>query len=199
MKNYKLVSISFFLAALIIMLPICLAEEIKTTDGVILKDSNSAKSASPQRQANSFVNLFPGLSAVIVAIISPFVTAIAVAAAVIVGGYVVYRIGYSTWIYYQAYSYSNLIEYKHINDFPNIWSSSPPTKTQFKNECKKNMNSKSVERYIQVRDGRSVAYNPSTRMLTIGDKNGKDIITCFPKSRSDVNKEVSRGNWKRIR
>lgn len=61
------------------------------------------------------------------------------------------------------------------------------------------MNSKSVERYLQVADGRSIAYNPSTGMLTVGDTNGKDIITCFKKPKSDVANEVSKGRWKQIK
>ena len=201
MKKFKPILICFFLASLIVMLPVCFADEVRTTEGVTLaKSSDSSKDQKNGKavQSASVANAFPGLVGWLAAILSAAgIIYIAVGAAVIVGGYLVYHVGKTAWTYYNAYKYLKLIEYKHINDFPNIWKKTPSRK-DFEKKCKDNMNSKSVERYIQVKDGRSIAYNPSTLMLTVGDTNGKDIITCFPKKRADIDKEVSKGRWKKI-
>ncbi len=172
---------------LLVMLPVCFAEENTTEE----------KTVGQRQNAPAYIN-FPGLASSIAALlVSAGFAYVAIGAAVVVGGYVIYRAAEYTWTYYKAYSYSKLIEYKHINQFPNIWKRTPSRK-DFEKKCKKNMNSKSVERYIQTADGRSIAYNPSTLMLTVGSTNGKDIITCFPKKRIDVDKAVSKGRWKRI-
>ena len=176
------------------MLPVSFADEIRTTEGVTLaKNNDSSKVAS-------IAYAFPGLVSWLAAILyAAGITYIAVGAAVIAGGYLVYHIGKIAWTYYNAYKYSKLIEYKHIKDFPWIWKS-PPSKKDFEKKCKDNMNSKSVNRYIQVKEGRSVAYNPSNWMITVGDTNGKDIITCFPDKYGDyVARKVRDGVWKRIK
>lgn len=205
MQKIKLLSICFFLVTLIVMLPVCFADEIKTTEGVTLaknsdstKDQKNSKVASAQ--AASVTNAFPGLVSWLAAILSAAgITYIAIGAAVIVGGYLVYHVGKTAWTYYNAYKYSKLIEYKHIRNFPWIWKS-PPSKKNFEKKCKDNMNSKSVNRYIQVSDGRNVAYNPSNGMITIGDTNGKDIITCFPDKYGDyVARKVREGVWEKIK
>lgn len=210
MKNSKLIqtSICFFIIALIVMMPIAFAEEIRATDGVILK--NSAKnqgSASSKKgsDSGSIVYAFPGLAAWLVALISPYITAIVVGAAVIIVGYVIYRVGYSTWVYYTASTYSSVTDYslKHINDFPWIWSRSPPPK-DFKDKCLKNMNSKSATKYIQ-NDGRLISYDPSNYMISIGETDGKVVVNCFPagstKSAAEkyIAKKVKDGVWKLIK
>lgn len=206
MKNIKPISICLFLAALIVMLPICFADEIRTSEGVTLaKNTDSAKDPKNNKvasaQAASVANIFPGLAAWLVALISPFVTYIAIGAALIAAGYVIYRVGYSVWTYYNAYNYNN-VDYhaynEHKTEFQNIWGSKIPSKSDFDKKCKENMNSKSVQRYIQVSDGRSIAYNSATKMLTVGETDGKLVVTCFKKSPEDVAKEVSKGLWKKI-
>ncbi len=194
MKHNIKVSAVILISLLLIMLPVCFAQEIN--------EEQKIKNEQQPIPASYYYN-FPGLVTWIVAILfSVGVTYIAIGVAVIATGYIVYRVSYSTWIYYSAYNYKTLTKhaYDHRYDFPNIWKV-PPSKSKFKKECLNNMNSKSskIERYIQVADGRSIAYNPSTGMLTVGDINGKDIITCFPKTKSDVLKEVSKGRWKKIK
>lgn len=66
------------------------------------------------------------------------------------------------------------------------------------------MNSKSVERYVQVKGasreiGRSIAYDPKIQMATIGDVDGKTIVSCERLPRKDVTEKVDKQIWKRIK
>lgn len=191
--------ISIFLALLVISLPVTFAEQINIEEQEYSIDKDILLKPNQIQDPNSSSNVFLGLPAWLIAILTGAnIQFIAIGVAVIAGGYIVYHVAQTTWVYYKAYSYSKLVEYKHINQFPNIWKKTPSRK-QFEKKCKDNMNSKSSERYVQTVDGRNIAYNPSTKMITVGDINGKTIITCFPKDRKDVDKEVSKGRWKKIK
>jgi len=196
----KLKLLSIFLGVLIVMLPICFAEELQATDGVTASSGIDKTKTGPV-QSSSYIDFFPGLVYWLAVLIAPFVTFIAISAAVVVAGYVVYRVGYSIWIYYTAYSYTSLSShaYDHINDFPNIWKGTPPRK-DFEKKCKDNMNSKSssIQRFIQLSDGRSIAYDPITQMVTIGETDGKNIITCYKDKDISSKTKGTNPTWKRI-
>lgn len=64
MRKTNLVSVCLFLIALVVMLPVCFAEEIRTTDGVtIQKSGTSAEESKNQkasvRQSAPVANVFP--------------------------------------------------------------------------------------------------------------------------------------------
>jgi hypothetical protein len=102
--------------------------------------------------------------------------------------------------YFTAFAYkkvSNHAYSEHAYDFPNIWKGKP-TKSKFDEKCKDNMNRKSAQKYIQKSDKRLISYNPSTEMLSVGDDDGKTVITCFRKSQADVNKKVRTGEWIKV-
>jgi hypothetical protein len=126
---------------------------------------------------------------------------VAVGVAVIGGAYVVYHYSSTAYSYFTAYSYSYVSNHAwdvHKYDFPNIWGSVPPSRTTFNSKCKDNMNSKSAQKYIQKYDKRLISYNPLTKMVSIGETDGKTIITCYPKTQTDVNKKVATGEWLKV-
>lgn len=127
--------------------------------------------------------------------------AVGVGIAVIAGGYLVYHVSTSVYYYYKAYTYTRVSDHAytlHAYDFPWIWSSKPP-KSTFDSKCKSNMNSKTSEKYIQAYDKRLISYNPSNLMVSVGDTDGVTVITCFPKSRADVDKKVRTGEWIKVK
>lgn len=127
---------------------------------------------------------------------------ISVGAVFIVGGYLVYRVSTSTYSYFRSYAYTTVSDHawlEHAYDFPNIWGSGvKPSKTTFDNKCKDNMNSKTAQKFIQKYDGRLLSWNPTTKMVSVGDTDGKTVITCFPKSSADVLKKQSTGEWIKV-
>ncbi len=183
---------------LLVMLPVCFAEQNTTEE----------KSVVQRQNAPAYIN-FPGLASSIAALlVSAGIVYVAIGAAVVVGGYLIYRITEYTWTYYRLYSYSTMTEhaYKHINDFPNIWKKTPSRKN-FEKKCKENMNSKSkgIKRYVQKKGapweiGRNIAYNSKTGMITVGETNGKTIITCFrDKDGSYVKSKVYEKIWESLK
>jgi hypothetical protein len=139
-------------------------------------------------------------SFIVSALASVGITYVAVGVAVIAGGYLVYHVSSSAYSYFTAYKYYYVSDhaYIHAAEFPNIWGSSIPSKTTFNNKCRDNMNSKSNLKYIQKYDKRLISYNPTTRMVTVGDTDGKTVITCFPKPKADVDKKVATGEWIKV-
>jgi hypothetical protein len=123
-----------------------------------------------------------------------------VGAAVIAGGYLVYHASSSVYSYFTAYTYTTVSShaYTHALEFPTIWGGRKPSTTEFNNECKKTMNSKSLPKYVQKYDGRLISYNPSTGMVAVGETDGKTVITCFPKPQADVTKKISTGEWTKV-
>jgi phosphatidylserine decarboxylase len=122
---------------------------------------------------------------------------IVVGAVVVAGGYVVYHVSTYVYSYFTAYRYTTVSSHAYLDhayDFPNIWSSKPP-KATFDQKCKDNMNSKSALKYIQKYDGRLLSYNTATGMVSVGETDGKTVITCFPKPYADVLKKVRTGEW----
>jgi hypothetical protein len=210
-KNSLVYIVATLLCALVITIPIVYAQQLRidSTDvgvgdasgnGLSNTNTNNGKNTNDNSPVTKGAYLFPGLTSAIASLLAGAgITYLLIGVAVIVGGYVVYRIGYSAWMYYHAYSYTQLSShgYDHINDFPNIWKK-PQSKKDFENKCKDNMNSKSVERYVQS-DGRSIAYNPSTQMVTVGEVDGKTVVTCYKDK--DISSKT-RGNnpiWKRVK
>ncbi len=197
-QNIKIFAV-VLISLLLIMLPVCFAQEIN--------EEQKIKNEQQPIPASYYYN-FPGLVSWLVAILyGAGFTYIAIGAAVLAGGYVVYRVSEYAWTYYTAYNYKTLTEhaYDHQYDFPNIWKI-PPSKSKFKKECLNNMNSKSskIERYIQIGGptkeiGRSIAYDPKIEMATIGDVDGKTIVSCERRPRKDITKKVDKQKiWKRI-
>ncbi len=205
MKNTKPIFVCVFLIALIVMLPVCFADELRATEGATLTKNNDSSKDQKNSNVASATDAFPGLVAWLVALISPFVSYIAIGAAVIVVGYFIYRIGYSTWVYYKAYSYSTWKDHhaykEHIvdsYDFANIWGSKKPSQKTFEDKCKATINSKSVQRYVQKSNGANIVFDSATRMLVIGLADGKTIDTCYKTDQSYVNRKVNNGLWKKI-
>ncbi len=211
MKNTKPIFVCVFLIALIVMLPVCFADEIRATEGVTLtkktgstKDQKNSEDASAQ-SASAGYN-FPGLPMWLILLIVPYVTYIAIGATVIAAGYVVYRVGYSIWTYYNAYSYSKWYNHhsytKHIvnkYEFENIWGKTKPTRNQFEDKCKKTINSKSssILKFIQRSNGRFIAYDTLTKMIVVGETDGKTIVTCYKDTTGELERNTggSSPNW----
>lgn len=177
--------LAFVLALLVMRLPVLAAE------------AQRAEAAAVKPGPGQAAAVLPGWLTLILA--AAGIKVIVVGGVVIVGGWLVYRAASAAWTWYAAYSYNTFPDhaYKHINEFPRIWPK-PPSKQKFKEKCLQNMNSKNVERYIQIADQRSVAFSPGLEMVTIGETDGKTIVNCMPHSKADVAKKVAKGLWKKI-
>lgn len=46
--------------------------------------------------------------------------------------------------------------------------------------------------------GRLIVRDPKTLMTTVGDIDGKDIITCFPTNKDYVNRKIRDNIWKKM-
>jgi len=112
----------------------------------------------------------------------------------------VYHVSSSVYSYFTAYKYTTVSShaYLHALEFPNIWGGRKPSTTEFNNKCRDNMNSKSSWKFIQKYDKRLISYNPTTGMVSVGETDGKTVITCFPKPKADVLKKQSTGEWIKV-
>lgn len=135
----------------------------------------------------------PGLSTTVATAISGAgFTTVAVGAVVVAGGYVVYHYGTTLWKYYYATRYTTVDSHAymlHGTEFGAL------TKTQFDDKCKQNQNSMSNVKYWQYSDNRLISYNPTSKMLTVGEKDGKLVVTCFKANLDYVLRQVSTGKW----
>src|SRR3989338_8064467 len=167
--------VSFFLISVIVASQVSFAKE---TNDYQSPNRKEIPQAAPG-------NLFPGLVGWVAAILtSAGITYIAIGAAVIVGGYIIYRVAQSTWTYYKAYSYSKWYDHhayqKHIQDvyeFENIWGNKKPSRKQFEKRCKETINNKSsrIWKFIQKGNKRLIAYDSLTNMVVVGETDGKTI------------------------
>lgn len=211
MNNDKTLLICLFLVSLIVMLPVVFAQEIKATDGVTFqKNTDSSKLKNGRivsAQTTVAVDAFVGLVGWLASLLSAAgITFIVVGAAVIIGGYVIYRAGKTAWTYYTAYSYSKWYDHhsykKHIinsYEFENIWSKKKPTEKQFEDKCKDSINGKSsnILKFIQKSNGRFISYDTVTKMIVVGETDGKTIVTCYKDTTGELKRNTngSSPNW----
>jgi hypothetical protein len=144
---------------------------------------------------------FPGLPATIeAAVTGAGCTSIGIGVAVIAGTYLVYHMAKTTWIYYHANTYDKMSNhaYLHINDFPNIWKTTP-TQSQFAQKCKDTMNSGNTGKYYQLSDNRLISYNPTMEMAVVGETDGKTIVTCYRMKLNDVLNKLATSAWKTVK
>jgi phosphatidylserine decarboxylase len=83
--------------------------------------------------------------------------------------------------------------YEHLNDFPGL------TRNQFKDKCKNLMNNKNAPHYLDTTNGRTVAYDAAMKMLSVGEVDGRTVITCFFKKQADMNNDINHGRYKMLR
>lgn len=196
-QNIRIFAV-ILISLLVISLPICFAQEINEEQKI--KNEQQPIPAS-------YYYTFPGLAAWLVEILfGAGFTYVAIGVAVIAGGYVVYRVSEYAWTYYTVYKYSKWYDHHayrdHIineYDFENIWGKKKPTQSKFENECKKTINSKSsnILKFVQKSNGRFIAYDTLTKMVVVGETNGKTIVTCYKDTRGELQKNTkgSNPNW----
>lgn len=143
--------------------------------------------------AFAIVNYFPGLAApVAAALTGAGVTTVGIGIAVVAGGYVVYHYAAQGWKYYFTNRYNSIDSHAYIlhgTEFGTL------TKFQFDDKCIKSQNSNSNIKYWQYSDNRLISYNSATKMLTVGDPNGKLVITCFYANIDYVMRQIATGKW----
>ena len=196
MKNKLLIAV--FLCFLIIMLPVSFANEINYEE-----DANNLRKESVVSQTESTNFYLPVALAALLVTLGISAKTIIVGAAISTGGYIIYHVTEKLWIWYAAYQYTTLTKhaYDNINDFPNIWKKTP-SKKDFEKKCRDVMNSKSskVDKYIQKSDGRKIAYDSKLEMVTVGETDGKTIVTCFrDKGRRYVDRRIKNKEWSKIK
>lgn len=125
---------------------------------------------------------------------------LAVGAACVFAGYVVYHISSTAYEYFAAFGYYRWHDHhaytEHKYEFPYLFSPSPPSQSQFEKVCKDNINDKSswrVHRLINPTTRHFYVWNPGNQMLTIGDKDGKSILTCYKCDSRCFNKFLQNG------
>jgi len=197
------------MAALIVMLPVAFAQGVQMTDGVGTKSPTKAASTdgtarptASAQAATSAAGAFIGLPAFLVSLLSTAgIAYILVGAAVVLFGWVIFHAASTAWVWYTAYRYSQMSEhaYKHINHFPNIWKTGPPSRKQLEQKCKETINSKSMERYIDTANGRFIGYNRLNQMYVVGETDGKTIVSCERIKPEDLQKKLDKLQIKRIR
>lgn len=148
------------------------------------------------------IEAFPGLtSAVAYAIYGSGVSSVAVGAGVVAAGYIVYRLGTTAWKYWTANRYTTVTDHStlHMKDFSNIWGTAGPSRAQWDQKCKDTMNKASNMKFYQISDGRMISYDQSIEMMTVGETDGKTIITCTRYKLSNVNSKLAQGAWKLLK
>lgn len=138
------------------------------------------------------VNLFPGLiSTVASAIYAAGVRSVAVGGVVYAGGYIVYHAGATTWRYIRGDRYTTVTDHSalHMSEF------GITSRTIWDQKCRDNMNNKANMRMYQPADGRQISYNPSSMMVSVGEKDGITVITCYKSKMDYVNAQIATMRW----
>ena len=58
-----------------------------------------------------------------------------------------------------------------------------------------NSRSSNIERFVQASDGKRIAWDPNTKMITLGETNGRTIATCYKIDSRGIRSKVRNGLW----
>jgi hypothetical protein len=136
--------------------------------------------------------IFQGLaSPAAQALYSNGVRAVVIGAGDIVSGFAVWRTGAKSWFvvktqYNQIDSHAYAL---HGTEFGKL------TKTQFEDKCKKNQNNLKNTQYWQMENNRIIAHDASSGMVTVGDTDGKFVVTCYKADMNYVLRQIATGRW----